>query len=187
MAALAAAQAVAARADAHEGHEAGRRPDAQQPRQAGSAASERARARAGILAVKCGPVFAGLTAGTIVAYTAYTLGITQWRIQFRQAMNTADSEASARATDSLINYETVKYYGNEAHELRRYDECLAGAPRRAALRGQERATTGTCMFVMCEHAAAVAARAPAARAAERDERPARQSLGAHAAARAACW
>ncbi|KAK9825858.1 hypothetical protein WJX81_004932 [Elliptochloris bilobata] len=80
---------------------------------------------AGILAGKCGPVFAGLTAGTIVAYTAYTLGVTQWRIQFRQAMNTADSEASARATDSLINYETVKLYGNEAHERRRYDECLA--------------------------------------------------------------
>lgn len=87
---------------------------------------------AGILAVKCGPVFAGLTAGTIAAYTAYTLGVTQWRIQFRQAMNTADSEASARATDSLINYETVKLYGNEAHERRRYDECLAGA------RGQAR-------------------------------------------------
>ena len=82
---------------------------------------------AGILAVKCGPVFAGLTAGTIVGYTAYTLGVTQWRIQFRQAMNTADSEASARSTDSLINYETVKLYGNEAHERRRYDECLAGA------------------------------------------------------------
>ena len=76
--------------------------------------------------MKCGPVFAGLTAGTIVGYTAYTLGVTQWRIQFRQAMNTADSEASARATDSLINYETVKLYGNEAHERRRYDECLAG-------------------------------------------------------------
>ena len=72
-------------------------------------------------------MFAGLTAGTIAAYTAYTLGVTQWRIQFRQAMNTADSEASARATDSLINYETVKLYGNEAHERRRYDECLAGA------------------------------------------------------------
>lgn len=115
-------------------------------------------------------MFAGLTAGTIVAYTAYTLGITQWRIQFRQAMNAADSEASARATDSLINYETVKYYGNEAHELRRYDECLAGATRRAApWRATLRCAALRCaawpgtsnhgstkVAVRCGHAAAVA-------------------------------
>ena len=50
----------------------------------------------------------------------------QYRTQFRQAMNKADSEAGARETDSLINYETVKYFGNEEHERQRYDECMAG-------------------------------------------------------------
>ncbi|KAK9835734.1 hypothetical protein WJX74_007020 [Apatococcus lobatus] len=79
----------------------------------------------GILAVKCGPVFAGLTAGTIVAYAIFTFAITQWRTQFRHAMNKADSLASTRSIDSLINYETVKHFGNEFHEHRRYDECLS--------------------------------------------------------------
>ena len=50
----------------------------------------------------------------------------QWRTKFRQQMNKADNDASTRSIDSLINYETVKYFGNEDHEQRRYDECLAG-------------------------------------------------------------
>lgn len=79
---------------------------------------------AGILAYKCGPAFAGLTAATLGLYTVFTFGITQWRTRFRQAMNKADTEASSRATDSLINYETVKYFNSEQHEQRRYDECL---------------------------------------------------------------
>ncbi|PRW21021.1 ABC transporter B family member mitochondrial [Chlorella sorokiniana] len=86
---------------------------------------------AGILAYKCGPAFAGLTAGTIVAYTAFTFSITQWRTRFRREMNRAESQASSRAVDSLINYETVKYFGNEAHEERRYDECLSKYERAA--------------------------------------------------------
>ena len=54
-------------------------------------------------------------------------GVTlQWRTAFRQAMNRADTEASSRSVDSLINYETVKYFNSEEHEQRRYDECLAG-------------------------------------------------------------
>ena len=56
----------------------------------------------------------------------------QYRTQFRQAMNKADSEAGARETDSLINYETVKYFGNEEHERQRYDECMAGTSVLAA-------------------------------------------------------
>ncbi len=80
-----------------------------------------------MLAYKCGPAFAGLTGAVIAAYTAFTIGITQWRTRFRQAMNKADSEAGKQAMDSLINFETVKLYGNEEHELKRYDRCLAGA------------------------------------------------------------
>ena len=80
---------------------------------------------AGILAYKCGPEFAALTAGTIATYTAFTFGVTQWRTKFRREMNRAEAEAGARAVDSLINYETVKYFNNEVHEQRRYDACLA--------------------------------------------------------------
>lgn len=80
---------------------------------------------AAILAYKCGPAFAGLTAATITLYTLVTFGITSWRTKFRQQMNKADNDASTRSIDSLINYETVKYFGNEDHEQRRYDECLA--------------------------------------------------------------
>jgi hypothetical protein len=49
----------------------------------------------------------------------------QWRTEFRRAMNRAEAEANSRALDSLLNYETVKYFGNEAHELARHDECMA--------------------------------------------------------------
>jgi hypothetical protein len=49
----------------------------------------------------------------------------QWRTEFRKAMNRAEAEANSRALDSLLNYETVKYFGNEKHELARHDECMA--------------------------------------------------------------
>ncbi|GAB4819644.1 hypothetical protein N2152v2_006690 [Parachlorella kessleri] len=90
----------------------------------------------GILAYKCGPQFAALTAATIVAYTYYTFTVTQWRTQFRRDMNRAESEASSRAIDSLINYETVKYFNNEEHEQRRYDDCL-GKYEHAAIATQQ--------------------------------------------------
>jgi len=68
--------------------------------------------------------FAAVTFVTIVAYIAYTLGVTEWRIKFRRQMNQSDSEANTKAIDSLLNYETVKYFGNEDHEARRYDQAL---------------------------------------------------------------
>lgn len=79
---------------------------------------------AGILAYKCGAPFAALTGATLGCYTLFTFWVTQWRSQFRKEMNKAESRASAIAVDSLINYETVKFFGNEGHEQRRYDEHL---------------------------------------------------------------
>ena len=59
------------------------------------------------------------------AYTAFTLLVTQWRTKFRAQMNKADNESGAKAVDSLLNFETVKYFGNEDYEARRYDTALA--------------------------------------------------------------
>jgi ATP-binding cassette subfamily B protein len=68
--------------------------------------------------------FALVTAVTIGGYIWYTLSVTEWRIKFRRRMNESDSEANTKAIDSLLNYETVKYFGNEEHEARRYDVAL---------------------------------------------------------------
>jgi len=70
--------------------------------------------------------FAAATFFTIVGYIAYTLIVTEWRLKFRRAMNTKDSEANTKAIDSLINYETVKYFGAEGHEARRFDVSMRG-------------------------------------------------------------
>ncbi|ONG50918.1 metal ABC transporter permease [Pseudoroseomonas deserti] len=69
--------------------------------------------------------FALVTLGTIGLYIAFTLIFTDWRLRFRRAMNAMDQEANTKAIDSLLNYETVKYFGNEKHEERRYDATLA--------------------------------------------------------------
>ncbi|MGG5811931.1 ABCB family ABC transporter ATP-binding protein/permease [Falsiroseomonas sp. CW058] len=69
--------------------------------------------------------FAAVTLGTIGAYIAFTLVFTDWRLRFRREMNQTDQDANTKAVDSLLNYETVKYFGNEAHEARRYDASLA--------------------------------------------------------------
>jgi ABC-type transport system involved in Fe-S cluster assembly fused permease/ATPase subunit len=66
--------------------------------------------------------FAAVTVLVIVAYAVYTALGTRWRMKFRREMNIQDKEANARAVDSLLNYETVKYFGNEAHEVERFDE-----------------------------------------------------------------
>ncbi|MGE4279076.1 MAG: ABC transporter ATP-binding protein/permease [Magnetospirillum sp.] len=69
--------------------------------------------------------FALVTFGTIALYIAYTLGVTEWRTKFRREMNETDQQASTKAIDSLLNFETVKYFGNEQHEAQRYDQALA--------------------------------------------------------------
>ncbi|HEY4251265.1 MAG TPA: ABC transporter ATP-binding protein/permease [Roseomonas sp.] len=68
--------------------------------------------------------FAAVTFGTIAIYIAFTLLFTDWRTRFRREMNATDQEANTKAIDSLLNYETVKYFNNEAHESRRYDASL---------------------------------------------------------------
>jgi ATP-binding cassette subfamily B protein len=69
--------------------------------------------------------FAAVTLGTIVAYVAFTLLFTNWRLRFRRRMNEMDQDANTKAVDSLLNFETVKYFGNERHESTRYDASLA--------------------------------------------------------------
>ncbi|KAI4307761.1 hypothetical protein L6164_030910 [Bauhinia variegata] len=78
----------------------------------------------GILAYKFGAPFAWITSLSVAAYVIFTLTVTQWRTKFRKAMNKADNDASNRAIDSLINYETVKYFNNEGFEAEKYDEYL---------------------------------------------------------------
>lgn len=68
--------------------------------------------------------FSVITAGALITYIGFTVVVTEWRTHFRRTMNDLDSKASTRAIDSLINYETVKYFGNEEYEARRYDEGL---------------------------------------------------------------
>lgn len=77
-----------------------------------------------ILGVKCGIAFAGVSLGCVGVYAAYTLLVTQWRTKFRIFMNQAENEASNKAVDSLINFETVKYFNNEQYEAKRYDGVL---------------------------------------------------------------
>jgi ABC-type transport system involved in Fe-S cluster assembly fused permease/ATPase subunit len=77
-----------------------------------------------ILAVRFEWTFPAITIGTILAYSAFTFRITEWRMRWYRAANEADTQASARAVDSLLNYETVKYFNNEAYESKRYDEGL---------------------------------------------------------------
>lgn len=79
--------------------------------------------------------FAAVTAGTIGGYAVFTMMVTEWRLGFRRVMNQSDAEASTKAVDSLLNYETVKYFGNEGHEANRYDGALRGYEQ-AALRSK---------------------------------------------------
>ncbi len=90
---------------------------------------------AGILFVKYDPWFGIVTLATLVVYVIFTLWVTEWRMIFRRTMNEMDSKANTRAIDSLLNYETVKYFGNEGYEARRYDETLQ-AWEKAAIRNQ---------------------------------------------------
>ncbi|XP_075552447.1 ATP binding cassette subfamily B member 7 isoform X1 [Dermacentor variabilis] len=78
-----------------------------------------------VLYYKCGGKFAAVTLGCIGTYSIFTFAITHWRTKFRIEMNKAENEAGAQSIDSLINYETVKYFNNEKFEVENYDRLLA--------------------------------------------------------------
>ncbi|MDP3311010.1 MAG: ABC transporter ATP-binding protein/permease, partial [Polaromonas sp.] len=88
-----------------------------------------------LLAVKFDIWFAGITIIALVFYITFTVTVTEWRTKFRKEMNELDSSAHSRAIDSLLNYETVKYFNNEEFEAQRYDENLKRY-RRAAVKSQ---------------------------------------------------
>jgi ATP-binding cassette subfamily B protein len=87
------------------------------------------------LAVKFDIWFAGITIVALIFYITFTVTVTEWRTHFRKEMNDLDSKAHSRAIDSLLNYETVKYFNNEDFEAKRYDENLERY-RRAAVKSQ---------------------------------------------------
>lgn len=74
---------------------------------------------AGVLFVKYDPWFGAITLMTLAVYIAFTVLVTNWRLKYRRAMNETDAAANARAVDSLLNYETVKYFNNEDYESER--------------------------------------------------------------------
>ena len=88
-----------------------------------------------ILGVKFDKWYAIITLIALAAYIYFTVTITEWRTQFRKQVNEFDSSAHTRAIDSLLNYETVKYFGNEAFEAKRYDENL-NKLRKARIKAQ---------------------------------------------------
>jgi len=79
---------------------------------------------AAVLLAKFDWRFAAVTFGAVIVYIAFTVTVTEWRMGIRRQANELDSKANTRAIDSLLNYETVKYFGNEEFEARRYDENL---------------------------------------------------------------
>ena len=83
--------------------------------------------------------FSVITAVALTLYIFFTVKITEWRLHFRRTMNDLDSKANVRAVDSLINYETVKYFGNERFESERYNKSMA-AWQEAAIRSQKSLT-----------------------------------------------
>ncbi|CAB3779665.1 ATM1-type heavy metal exporter [Pararobbsia alpina] len=90
----------------------------------------------GFFIFKYEPYYAIVTLIALAAYIFFTIRVTEWRTHFRRTMNELDSKANARAIDSLLNYETVKYFGNERYEAERYDVNLQHY-RRAAVQSQQ--------------------------------------------------
>jgi len=79
----------------------------------------------GVLLINYGVSYSSITLFAVGVYIAFTLTVTEWRLKHRREMNRTDSEANTRAIDSLLNFETVKYFGNEIHEANRFDRSMA--------------------------------------------------------------
>ena len=88
-----------------------------------------------LVGIQFGTQHSMVVLGTIGAYTAFTVGITTWRTQFRRNMNQLENKASNQVMDSLLNYETVKYFNNESYESEKYTESLSGY-QKAAIQAQ---------------------------------------------------
>jgi len=73
-----------------------------------------------------GPAHSAVVLATIGSYLGFTIAISTWRTKFRREMNRLENEASSRVVDSLLNYETVKYFNNSTHEGDRYEASLRG-------------------------------------------------------------
>ncbi len=104
-----------------------------------------------LLAVKFDVWFAWITLIALVVYISFTVTVTEWRTQFRKTMNELDSTANSRAIDSLLNYETVKYFNNEDFEAKRYDDNL-NRYHRAAVKSQTTLSllnTGQQLIIGC--------------------------------------
>ncbi len=86
---------------------------------------------AGIFWYMFGPIYAVVVLATIGLYTAFTFQVTEWRVAIRRRMNERDTDANQKAIDSLLNFETVKYFGAERREAARYDESMEGYEREA--------------------------------------------------------
>jgi ATP-binding cassette subfamily B protein len=105
----------------------------------------------GYLALHYDPWFAGIALGALALYVLWTVRLTEWRTKFRRRMNEQDSRANTRAIDALINYETVRYFGNEDFEARRYDENLK-ARMQAAIKSQSSLSVlnlGQSLIIAC--------------------------------------
>ena len=89
----------------------------------------------GVLLINYGASYSSITLFAVGVYIAFTLTVTEWRLKHRREMNRTDSEANTRAIDSLLNFETVKYFGNEIHEANRFDRSMARYEN-AAVRSQ---------------------------------------------------
>ena len=103
----------------------------------------------GYLALQYDLWFSAITLVALVTYVVFTVLVTEWRTHFRRTMNELDSKANTRAIDSLLNYETVKYFSNEEYEAKRYDEGLQRYEH-AAVRSQTSLTllnTGQSLII----------------------------------------
>lgn len=86
---------------------------------------------AGVLLYRFDPVYAIIVVGSVVLYVLFTLAITEWRLHYRKQMNQAENKSSSFSVDSLLNYETVKYFRREKSEANRYDQLLASYEKSA--------------------------------------------------------